>query len=202
MDKLLKKWIGILCTVIFSALPFIGVAQAESLWTDTATPMTSLFADHKAQAVGDILTILVSESSSAVRTGNTSNSKTASVSKQAGVGTGFSILGGTASAGSSDSFKTAGTLSNSNVVTARLTVQVTAIKPNGNLVISGTHMVKQNNEEQTITVTGEVRPEDVSSDNTVSSVYVANAQIKINGKGPINDKERQGILTQIFNFIF
>lgn len=202
MERSLKRWICVVCAVLFSAVPLMGVVQAESLWTDNATPMTGLFADHKAHAVGDILTILVSETSSAVRTGSASNSKTASVSKDAGVGTGFKILGGTASAGSSDSFKTAGSLSNSNVVTAKLTVQVTEIKPNGNLVVSGTHVVKQNNEEQTINVTGEVRPEDVTTDNTVSSVYVANAQIKINGKGPINDKERQGILTQIFNFLF
>ena len=193
----------IVCMLTMLMCPLMPAVQADSLWQDTgATPMNSLFADHKAHGVGDILTILVSETSTAVRTGNASNSKSASVTKNAGVGTGFAILGGAGSAGSSDSFKTSGALSNSNVMTARLTVQVTEVKPNGNLVVSGTRLVKQNNEEQTITVTGEVRPEDVTANNTVSSMYIANAQVMINGKGPINDKERQGILTQIFNFLF
>ncbi len=60
----------------------------------------------------------------------------------------------------------------------------------------------QNGEEQKITVTGEVRPEDVTVDNAVMSYNVANAQIRIDGKGPIANKQRQGILTQIFNLLF
>ena len=47
-----------------------------------------------------------------------------------------------------------------------------------------------------------MRPEDISPSNTVLSSLVANAQLKIDGKGPLASKQRQGILSQIFNFLF
>ena len=171
-------------------------AEAASLWSD----QTSLFGDRKARAVGDSLTIIISESSSAVRSGNASNSKTASTSLNAG--TGLLTFIDNANASSSDSFKNDGKISNTNTVTGRITVQVTAVKPNGNLVVSGSQVIKQNSEEQKITITGEVRPEDVSADNYVLSSAVANAQLKIEGKGALASKQRQGILTQLFNFLF
>ena len=81
-------------------------------------------------------------------------------------------------------------------------MQVTEVKPNGNLVVSGTQSIKQNADLHTITITGVVRPDDIAADNTVLSSYVANAEMKFDGKGPINAKQRQGILTQIFNILF
>ena len=70
------------------------------------------------------------------------------------------------------------------------------------MVITGTQTIKQNNEEQKITITGIVRPDDIAADNTVLSTYVADAQIKIDGKGPVANKQRQGILSQILNILF
>jgi flagellar L-ring protein precursor FlgH len=117
-------------------------------------------------------------------------------------GTGLFTFMNPVSGGISDSFKADGSISNTNNVSGRITVQVTAIKPNGDLVVSGTQNIKQNGEEQKITITGEVRPDDVTANNTVLSSYVANAQLRIDGKGPIAGKQRQGILSQIFNFLF
>jgi flagellar L-ring protein precursor FlgH len=173
--------------------------QAESLWSDTAST-GSLFADHKAHAIGDILTIIISESSSASRSGNSSNSKDASAKANAGVGI-FKFIGD-ASVGTSDNFSSKGAINNTNTVSGKITVMVTEVKPNGNLVIAGKQSIKQNGEEQIINLTGIVRQEDISADNTISSSYVADAQIKIDGNGPLARKQRQGILTQIFNFLF
>lgn len=184
--------LGFLVALFPAAVP----AQAESLWSDHS----NLFADHKAHAVGDIITIVINESSSASRSGNASNSKSASVSADAGTGIFHWIT--SASAGSSDSFSAKGSLSNTNSVSATMTAQVTEVKPNGDLVITGTQSIKQNNEEQKITVKGIVRQEDVAADNTVLSSYIANAQIFVDGQGPISGKQRQGILTQLFNFLF
>lgn len=47
-----------------------------------------------------------------------------------------------------------------------------------------------------------MRPDDIKPDNTVLSSYVANAEVKFDGKGPLNSKQRQGILTQVFNILF
>lgn len=174
-------------------------AEAMSLWSEAA-PAASMFADRKARAVGDTITIIVSENSSATRTGKADNSKSASTSMDAGVGI-FKWIG-SASAGKEDDFKAEGKLSNTNNVNARLTVTVVEVKPNGNLVLSGTQSIKQNGEEQKITITGTVRSDDVTAENTVLSTYVADAQIKIEGNGPIAQKQRQGIITRILDFLF
>lgn len=199
VNRYIPLRISLLAAVLAAAVlagPLAGVAGATSLWTNQG----NLFADRKARAVGDVLTIVISENSTASRVDSASNSKASDVNVQAGSGL-FSFIGG-AGAETKDNFKAQGSIVNSNSVKGRVTVQVTAVKPNGNLVISGTQSIKQNGDEQKITITGEVRPEDVSADNTVLSSYVANAQLRIEGKGPISGKQRQGILSQLFNFLF
>lgn len=197
MSSLTKS---LLCLVVLgfltAVMPVFSVVQAASLWSDSA----NLYSDHKAHVVGDILTILINESSSASRVGKAANSKSASADASAGTGI-FKWIA-SADASSKDSFSAQGSISNTNQVSAKMTAQVIEVQPNGNLVISGTQKINQNGEEQKITVTGVVRPDDVTPDNTVLSSYVANAQIKVDGHGPIADKQRQGILTQIFNFLF
>ncbi len=195
----IKKIIITGLTVILTGYINTSPILAQSLWSDQS-PAANIYADHKARAVGDIITIVISETSSAVRAGKTNNSKSADV--QASAGSGIFKWISSASAGSSDKVNTSGSVSNTNVVKARMTAQVVAVKPNGNLLISGNQSIKQNKEEQKITITGEIRPQDIAADNTVLSSYVANAQIKINGHGPIAAKQRQGFLTQIFNFLF
>jgi len=190
------------CLVLGLGLVLLITANpvaAQSLWSDTASA-SSLFMDHKARAVGDVVTIIINETSSASRSGNASNTKSSNTEMNAGVGI-FKFIG-EASAGQSDSFKANGSLSNTNRVSAKITTTVTEIRPNGNMVITGTQNINQNGEEQKITVTGVIRPEDLTADNTILSSYVADAQIRIDGKGPIAGKQRQGILTQIFNFLF
>ena len=172
------------------------IALADSLWTDS----TNMFIDRRAHAVGDTVTILISESSTAARSGNASNTKSGSDSLSAGAGI-FHFLAA-ASASSSDAFAAKGALTNTNSVSGKITVQITEVKPNGNLAISGTQSINQNGEEQKITITGTIRQDDISADNTVISSNVADAKLKLDGNGPIANKQRQGILTQIFNFVF
>jgi flagellar L-ring protein precursor FlgH len=189
--------LGISILVMF--LPLAGTGGAVSLWSDTSHG-ASLSVDQRAHVVGDIITIVISETSTATRTGTANNSKTSSMAVNAGAGIFTGIMPG--SGGSSDAFTTKGAISNSNVVTGEITVVVTGVKPNGNLLISGTQDIKQNGEDQKISVTGEIRPEDVSTDNKIMSYLVANAQIHVEGKGPLAGKQQQGILTQLFNFLF
>jgi flagellar L-ring protein precursor FlgH len=59
-----------------------------------------------------------------------------------------------------------------------------------------------NKEEQKIVVSGTVRPEDIARDNTVLSTYVADARISYQGDGVVGDKQKQGLLTRIFNWLF
>ncbi len=177
-------------------------AEAVSLWADdsVSSVSASLFADRKARRIGDILTIIISETSSASRSNSAENSKSGNQNLSAGTGI-FHFLA-SATASQSDNFQADGSLRNSNNVRGRITVQVVDVKPNGNLVVSGTQSIKQNRDEHKIVLTGVVRCDDISDDNTILSSQVADANITFDGKGPLNRKQRQGILTQILNFLF
>jgi flagellar L-ring protein precursor FlgH len=183
----------LLAAALFALSPVSGAA---SLWSDGG----SLFTDRKAHAVGDTITIIISEVSTAKRAGDTSNGKSSNVNLAGGTGKLDFIPALGANYG--DQFKASGSISNTNIVTGRITVQVTEVKPNGYLVVSGKQSIKQGSDEQRITISGIVRPDDVTSENTVLSTFVSNAEIKIDGKGPLAGKQRQGILSSIFNFLF
>lgn len=159
-----------------------------------------MFSDRKASQVGDILTILINESSKTSQSLSNSNSKSGNQSLGAGTGI-FGFLAA-ATASGSDSFKANGNANNTNTATGNVTVTVIEVKDNGNLVVEGTQSIWNNKNEHKITVQGVVRPDDISPDNTIVSSKVADATLRFDGKGPLNAKQRQGILTQIFNILF
>lgn len=188
------------CAVGLTVLTAVPEASAQSLWTDQDGSSMGLFADHKARNVGDVLTVVISESTSTAATKSTSNSKSGNQSLSAGTGI-FGFLAA-ATAGGSDSFKANGAAKDTNKVSGNVTVTVTEVQPNGNMVVEGTQSIWQNKDEHKITLHGIVRRDDVTADNTVPSTKVADATVKFDGKGPLNAKQRQGILTQIFNILF
>lgn len=192
---MLKKCFAVLFVVMFFTIS-VNSVEAVSLWSDNSSP----FSDKKARNVGDILTIVINETTTQRMSKSSSNEKDASVSLGAGSGI-FSFLKA-ASADGSDSFKAEGSANSSSRFSGQITVTVVEVLPNDNMVVEGTQSIWQNRNEQKITFRGIVRRDDVSMDNTVPSSRVANAELKFDGKGPLNAKQRQGILTQIFNILF
>ena len=190
------KWAVLTAAFLLLAAPCPS-ASAVSLWSDNGW---SLYSDHKAHNVGDILTVIINESTRTSATKAHSNSKSGSVNLGAGTGI-FDFLKA-ASASGSDEFTANGAASNVNSVAARITVTVVDIMPNGNMVIEGNQSIWQNRDEHKITFKGIIRRDDVRYDNTVLSNQVADATLRFDGKGPLNAKQRQGILTQIFNILF
>ena len=183
-------------TLFFSVAPAVS---AQSLWAEGGR-YRNVFSDRKAQDVGDILTIVISESTTISDTRSSSNSKSGNTSLSAGIGI-FDFLKA-ASAGGSDSFKADGAAASKNTTHANVTVTVVDVQPNGNLVLEGTQSIWQYKNEHKITFRGICRPEDVTASNTIPSTKIASATVRFDGKGPLNAKQRQGILTQIFNFLF
>ena len=186
--------------VVLESLVFTNIqsVSAESLWVENGG--MNLFADHKARNVGDILTIVISETTKTSTTKSDANSKSGSQNLSAGVGI-FTFLNAASAAGS-DSFKANGAASANNSVTGNVSVTVKEVQPNGNMVVEGTQSIWQNKDEHKITLNGIVRRDDVTSSNTVPSNLVANATLKFDGKGPLNAKQRQGILTPVLNILF
>lgn len=196
-----KKWLAGMLAAAFTAVSFAPAVSAESLWKNpTGYPTRNIFADHRAMNVGDIVTIIISETTTTSATRSSANEKSGSVSIGAGIGI-FDFLKA-ASASGSDKFNAKGSASSTNRTIGNVTVTVVEITPAGNFVLEGTQSIWQNRNEHKITFRGMCRPEDISSTNTVLSTRVADATVRFDGKGPLNAKQRQGILTQIFNILF
>ena len=174
-------------------------AAADSLWS-SHSPFASLFADHKACQVGDIITIIISESAQASHTAAVEHEHQAN--SEVGPGKGFLEFINLVGWGGKSASDAKGSSTRGGSLSARITVSVVGISPTGNLVLEGKRTVKVNEDVQEITVTGEVRPRDVSPDNTVLSRYVANAKIEYNGTEPERPTRHSGIITRILNFLF
>ncbi|MFC2286280.1 MAG: flagellar basal body L-ring protein FlgH [Selenomonas sp.] len=197
-----KKWQAFMLAGVFSgALFFAPTAFAQSLWADAAEGTSyGVFADRKAHNVGDTLTIVISEKTTTTQTKSRKNGKSASTTLNAGTGI-FDFLT-SASAGASDSWKADGSAKDSSNFSGNIAVTVVEVQPNGNMIVEGTQSIWQNKDEHKITLRGIVRRDDVTYENTVPSTKVADATVRFDGKGPLNAKQRQGILTQILNILF
>jgi flagellar L-ring protein precursor FlgH len=84
-----------------------------------------------------------------------------------------------------------GETSRRTVLTATMAARVVEVLPNGNLVIEGEKSVGVNSEVQVIQLRGVVRPYDVGVANTISSEQVAQLELRVNGKGVVNDAIRR-----------
>ena len=196
-----QKWLAGALAAALCTASLAPVVSAESLWNNpNGHPPKNLFADHRATGIGDIVTIVISETTTTSATRSSANEKSGSVNIGAGLGI-FDFLQA-ASASGSDKFSAKGSASSSNRVAGNVTVTVIDVLPNGNFVLEGTQSIWQNRNEHKIVFRGTCRPEDISSANTILSTRVADATVRFDGKGPLNAKQRQGILTQIFNILF
>jgi len=177
----------------------IGVSGGASLYTSDSF-FTSMLSDTKASKVGDVLHIIVTESATATQSARRTHAKESSTT--AGAGSGWlkfiKLMG---YSGASD-YNASGMSTNRGSMTTRLTVTVTEVLPNGNLLIEGHRHVLINKDVQDITVRGEVRPRDISADNSVLSYQVANVQIEYVGSDPGKPGSKVGIISRILNFLF
>ncbi len=177
-----------------------GVVSAQDMRNNLSR---SLFADQKANRVGDAVTVLIIESSSAVNDAKTATSRGSDISLSGDV----SISGGTgktvgAGIGTGNKFHGEGTTSNRGSVRAKISAHVDSVLANGNLAISGSRSITINGEEQKILLSGFVRPSDIMADNTVYSFNIANATIVIQGEGSLTKVQEPGWLTKLFHWLF
>jgi flagellar L-ring protein precursor FlgH len=194
------------------------VKQDGSLWEDSG-PLSELFINPKARKVGDIVTISIIESSSAQNNATTDTSRasslTAGIEKFFGLGNKyreknyrslpeyFDPFQKVAVKGSLESgFEGEGTTSRAGNLTAYITARVREVLPNGNLVIAGSREIMVNNETQFITLSGIIRPRDISPDNVVLSTCISDARIAYSGVGIVDDRQRPGWLANILNRIW
>ncbi len=193
--------------VVLLTLQF-GTVAADSLWKEGTTRPVSIFADKKARAVGDILTILIQENNGTTRQNNTTTSKKAAVDASISsflyspAASGLLTRAGTLPAlkySSGNDFNGGGAINNQETITARLSVRVIDVLPNGNLVIEGRRQTAFSGEKQDAILRGTVRADDVAANNTVFSYNIADASIQFISKGTITDSQNKGWFTRVWD---
>ncbi len=169
-------------------------ASANSLWRNGAR---AFFHDQRASHIGDILTVNININDNAKLQNETvANRKTSNtlgipnllgfestlgrlLPKAFNPASAISTNGATGSDGQ-------GSVNRSEAISLTIAAVVTQVLANGNLVIQGKQQVQINQELRELTIAGIVRPEDITSSNTIQHTQIAEARVSYGGKGSIS----------------
>jgi flagellar L-ring protein FlgH len=187
--------------LVFSAAWPCVADEAQTLFDEQS--YRSLVAEHKAKRVGDLLTVILQESATATSSTDLKAQRDFSVGSKLDL-TGFpSKVTGQRSAavGTSTESDGTGSTQRSGHLLAQLSARVLHVTPEGDLVVSGQQSLTINGEEQLITLSGVVRPQDIGADNTVLSNRIAQARIHFDGQGFVTEQSRPGWLARFFSFL-
>jgi flagellar L-ring protein precursor FlgH len=210
---------------MYSELPYKGykseLEEYDAVKNAKPSPSTwsqkggTLYKDYKAREIGDLVTVRIVESSSAKNSNNTSTSKSsdynANITSVLGLPTDFGMtdflssgnaFSPTVAATTNNSFTGNGAKTRSDSVSATIAARVVDVLPSGNLVIEGQREIIVDQEKQTLSVRGVVRPKDIDAANTVQSTNIADAQIRYSGDGVISDANRKGWLASFIDWIW
>lgn len=180
-------------------IPEAARPEPGSLWQPGSR---QFFKDSRAHRVGDMVTIIVSETAEATVEAATEISREYDGTSQVGnlanlegllkkrhildpVATAGNLLSGS----SQREFTGEGDTDRKDTITATIAAIVTQVLPNGYLVVQGKREVVVNYEMQELQIQGIVRPEDIGSDNTVSSSQVAEARVFYAGRGIVDESQ-------------
>ena len=198
-----------LLLTLFSLFILNTTHVADSLFQQRSTPLYGI--ERRQISEGDIITIYISESTSAAQQASTRTEKESSLagSLEAGWEQISNLLGNETinqervyRFGGEDQYEGSGQTSRRSNVRAVVSSIVTEISETGNLYVEGIHHVKVNNEVETIRVAGLIRPQDISPSNSVYSYQIAKAEISVNGVGVVASKQTPGLMTKVFNWLF
>jgi flagellar L-ring protein precursor FlgH len=174
--------------------------QTTSLWVD-ASRLTLAYEDRRARQVGDLVTVIVTESSEASREATTDISRDSSVSAEISNLAGINLNRGgfepKLGASTGNSFKGSGSTTRKDVLRTRVAARVVQVLEDGNLILEGRRQVQVNEETQYLFVRGIARPTDISPDNTVTSTDLADAQVLYGGRGLVSSQQRPGWLYRV-----
>lgn len=197
-----------------------------AIWPGATSGGSYLYFDQKAHRVGDLVTVLIAEDMRAEAGAKTelesSSSLGASISSDVGLqqlvltpirwllGSLFDDSGAgddgstvnVASSSRSNQFDGDGSTSRAGTFTGMMTCRVVEVLPGGILHIRGRRFVVVNHDAQYISLEGLVRREDISVNNTVSSVSLAEARLTYDGLGVVDDKQRPGLLARAFDWLY
>jgi flagellar L-ring protein precursor FlgH len=164
----------------------------------------TLFEDPRAHRVGDILTIILQESTNASKSASTTTAKDSDISMEAPTVFGQGVIHKgnpilSAEVAAERDFNGEGDSTQSNSLTGNISVTIAEVLPNGNMVVRGEKLLTLNQGSEHIRISGIVRPTDVTPNNTVLSSQVADARIVYGGQGVLAETNSKGWLQRVFD---
>jgi flagellar L-ring protein FlgH len=183
----------LLLLTIASTGIFAQVVSSPGSLYQSGTRFADLARDLRANEVGDLVTVLVSDTASAVASGVSNTSRKSSVAAGVTGVAGFTSprLSNLLNLSNNTQLQGQGQTSRATTITTTVTARVTEVSPNGNLTIEGLKNIGVNSEKQTIVLRGVVRPVDLTAANTIRSDQVGSLTLQINGKGVVGDAIRR-----------
>jgi len=179
-------------------LPKTAAARAGVSGGVFSADTVSLTSDARAFRVGDVVTVLLQETTQASKKAGTSFSKGSSVGVNP-IGALGKTFGRTGVDISADrSFQGDSTSTQQNALSGAVTVIVQEVLPNGLLRVAGEKRLQLNQGEEFLRLAGFLRAADIDNANQVSSLRVANARIAYSGQGTLADANKPGWLTRFF----
>ena len=205
-----SRWVlGLLLAVcVFSP----ALTSADSIWQRHNFFSSFLYVDNRARRPGDIVTVLISEST------DIQHQDQRALARQTNTGGGMTLTGNitgtsktanrqvssalTPDVTSNRNFTGNATYNINQTFTDTVTCTVVAVQPNGNLVIEGYRQRVVTREVRTLRLCGVIRPIDIAYDNTIPSTYVANFQIQYLGRGVETNFSNQGWFSRMLNLFW
>ncbi len=190
--------------------PKVALRQQNSLWDSNRQ---TFFKDQRAADIGDILTVLIEIKDKAELDNETERKREAGEAADLHSFLGFDeeldqILPDEVNDddlidfANDSSHKGTGSIDREEKIEMRLAALVTQILPNGNFVIHGTQEVRVNFEKRILNVNGVIRPQDVSTENTINYDQIAEARITYGGEGQITDVQQPRYGQQLYDIVF
>lgn len=201
--------------LVGTVLVLAECAAADSLFTKAVAERGTLISNKQVKfEVGDIITVIVSETIDATTIADTNTKKESDVTSEAKAEDNQFLI-----ANKPDGLelipeerlpnwgiemkkeqKVTGKTRRSNKLTTTVACTVTEVFENGNIAIEGHKIVSVNREDSNLRVSGIVRSRDVTPANTVRSDQIADAVIELRGRGPLWNNQRRGLVTRFLDW--
>jgi flagellar L-ring protein precursor FlgH len=157
-----------------------------------------LLEDRRPRMVGDIITINITENTSATKAGGNSGSKDGAVDTEVTSLFGYSASRTKFASGTKNKFEDKIAANSSNVFNGSLTTTVIDVLPNGYLVVSGEKQVAFDRGTEFVRFSGVVNPDQITQGNVIASTKVADARIEYRTNSKIDAAEVASMLSRFF----
>lgn len=160
-----------------------------------------LFEDRRARQVGDMLTIVINEKTQAGKAASSNASKTSAVDSSISAVAGLplkTLQGLGVNAEASNTYDDKSAVNSSNTFSGSVTVTVTDVLPNGNLVVAGEKQIALDKGTEYVRLSGVVQPDTIQAGNTVSSSKVADARLEYRTSAKFDKAEMMSWLARFF----